>query len=220
MRLDIFERHVQCLINKIPRDLSTVDLQNLFFQLAIDITTEFLFGESTNILASSARSEQQNFNIAFDLAQAEIARRSRFGSFPWIYETKNFNRARKTVHAFIDAYVHKALNNRKEFDDRDNKINRNGFEGYIFLNELAQRTHDPKRIRDELLNILLAGRDTTAGLLSHTFHVLARRPDIWSILKAEVDQLQGRKPDYESLRNMTYLKYLINECKFLPHLYN
>ncbi|KAH8816184.1 cytochrome P450 [Xylogone sp. PMI_703] len=64
----------------------------------------------------------------------------------------------------------------------------------------------------ELLNILLAGRDTTAGLLSNTFHVLARRPDIWNKLKAEVDELHGRKPDYDTLRNMKYLKHLLNEC--------
>jgi cytochrome P450 len=75
-------------------------------------------------------------------------------------------------------------------------------------------TTDPKQLRDELLNILLAGRDTTASLLSNTFHVLARRPDIWKKLKAEVDELQGARPDYETLRNMKYLKYLLNECSF------
>lgn len=81
------------------------------------------------------------------------------------------------------------------------------------MNELALATDDPIQIRSELLNILLAGRDTTAGLLSNTFYVLARRPDVWDRLKSEIDQLEGRKPDYETLRNMKYLKYVLNECK-------
>jgi hypothetical protein len=85
---------------------------------------------------------------------------------------------------------------------------------YIFANELALATDDPMQIRAELLNILLAGRDTTAGLLSNTFHVLARRPDVWAKLKSEVDQLEGKRPDYETLRNMKYLKFVLNECKW------
>jgi cytochrome P450 len=86
-------------------------------------------------------------------------------------------------------------------------------ERYVFLNELAKSTNDPKQLRDELLNILLAGRDTTASLLSHTWHALARRPDVWAKLKAEVDALGGKAPDYETLRDMKYLKFVLNECK-------
>jgi len=62
-----------------------------------------------------------------------------------------------------------------------------------------------------LLNLLLAGRDTTAGLLSNTFFVLARRPDVWAKLRSEIGQLNGERPDYETLRNMKYLKFVLNE---------
>jgi hypothetical protein len=66
----------------------------------------------------------------------------------------------------------------------------------------------------------VAGRDTTASLLSHTLHILARRPDVWSKLKAEIDELKGRAPDYEMLRNMKYLKYVLNECKYILQVQN
>lgn len=72
-------------------------------------------------------------------------------------------------------------------------------------------TQDPYTLRSELLNVLLAGRDTTAGLLSNTWHVLSKRPDIWDKLLREVDQLEGEKPDYAQLKEMKYLKYLLNE---------
>ena len=49
--LEMFEVHVSHLIDSIPRDGSTVDLQDLFFGLTMDSATEFLFGKSTNTLA-------------------------------------------------------------------------------------------------------------------------------------------------------------------------
>jgi cytochrome P450 len=48
-----FEVHVKKLLARIPRDGSTVDLQDLFFELTLDSATEFLFGHSTNVLDKS-----------------------------------------------------------------------------------------------------------------------------------------------------------------------
>jgi cytochrome P450 len=39
---------------------------------------------------------------------------------------------------------------------------------HSFLDALIQETRDPKVLRDQLLNVLLAGRDTTACCLTWT----------------------------------------------------
>jgi cytochrome P450 len=202
------------LIAKIPGDGSTVDLQPLFYQLTLDSATEFLLGESVDVLRSPAGSEQQLFGQAFDFAQTELNFRLRLGPFVWLYHNKEFDRACARVHNFIDRFVAKALEFRRErlASGKENQEKQEG--KYIFMNELALATDDPIQIRSEILNILLAGRDTTAGLLSNTFHVLARRPDVWAKLKYEVDELRGKRPDYETLRNMKYLKSVLNECKW------
>jgi cytochrome P450 len=122
------------------------------------------------------------------------------------------------VHDFVDQIIQRALEKVHPVDPEKSLEGTGKPERYVFLTEMIKSTRDPKQLRDELLNILLAGRDTTASLLSHTFHVLARRPDIWKKLKAEVDELQGVRPDYETLRQMKYLKYLLNECKNSPPL--
>ena len=49
--IEMFEKHVQHLIQAIPRDGSTVHLQDLFFLFSLDVATDLLFGESTNTLA-------------------------------------------------------------------------------------------------------------------------------------------------------------------------
>jgi cytochrome P450 len=54
--LDTFEVHISNLISNIPRDGSTVDLQALFFMLTMDSATDFLFGQSTDVLGDSGTS--------------------------------------------------------------------------------------------------------------------------------------------------------------------
>lgn len=58
--LDMFESHVNHLIDSIPRDGSAVDLQDLFFGLTMDSATEFLFGKSTNMLAPGLETKSAN----------------------------------------------------------------------------------------------------------------------------------------------------------------
>ena len=84
----------------------------------------------------------------------------------------------------------------------------------MFVNELARHKEvDAVRIRDETLNILLAGRDTTASLLSNLWFMLAKEPEVYKKLRAEVDELNGEQPSYESWRNMKYIKYTVQESK-------
>ena len=52
--LDMLEKHVNTLIDGIPRDGSTVDLSTLFSQLTLSTAIEFLFGESSDEEGSAA----------------------------------------------------------------------------------------------------------------------------------------------------------------------
>lgn len=69
------------------------------------------------------------------------------------------------------------------------------------------------------MNVLLAGRDTTACLLSNLFFVLARSPVIWQKLRAEVAVLEGRPPTYNELRALKYVRYCVNECKVASNFF-
>lgn len=83
-----------------------------------------------------------------------------------------------------------------------------------FLHALARFTRDPKVIRDNIVAVLLAGRDTTAATLSWVFFELSRRPHVVSKLRREIlDRLGGDNspPTYNDLKEMKYLNYIINE---------
>ena len=82
---------------------------------------------------------------------------------------------------------------------------------HVFLNRLMSETHDKVTIRSEILNILLAGRDTTAATLTTLWFCIARYPRILRGLRLEIESFAGRAPDLVELQDLKYLKAVINE---------
>ncbi|KAG8897440.1 hypothetical protein FRC01_011339, partial [Tulasnella sp. 417] len=82
-----------------------------------------------------------------------------------------------------------------------------------FLDHLADSTSDVELIKDQLLNILLAARDTTAQLLSWTCYVLALHPDIMARLREEVLATYGdsESPTFENIKSLKYLRAVLDE---------
>lgn len=211
--LDTFEHHFKMMLKHIPRDGQTVDLQELFFLLTIDSATEFLFNHSTNSLRMLGQEDENEdiiFGKAFNYAQDDINTRSRYGPFDRFRKNVKGNEAIRICHTYIEKFVDDALRFKEELD-AEKKAGTLKNDKYYFIHEVAKQTQDRKRIRDELINILLAGRDTTASLLSNMFFELARRPETYAKLREEVASLNGQTPSYEALRNMKYLKHCMNE---------
>ena len=165
--LEVEEVHVQNLIRRIKSDESgwtkKLDLQPLFFSLTLDSATEFLFGETVNSqLIDRPTKRDQNgkvldwgaFGQDWDNATAALGKRGRLADLYWLYSPSSFAQSCKRIHEFANYYVNLAL---KPTEKSDGK--------YVFLHALAEQTQDPTELRSQLLNILLAGRDTTAGLL-------------------------------------------------------
>ena len=179
----------------------------------MDSATEFLFGRSTNILdpAHEMKSARE-FVEAFVYVTHEMPKDFQTGGLNKWVPNPRFRRSVKIIHAFADELVNDAIARHRSNDLEKNSMKSpDTKQRYIFLHELLNQTQDPYTLRSELLNVLLAGRDTTAGLLANTWHVIARRPDIWAKLRVEVDALNGKKPTYTEIKDMKYLKYVLNE---------
>ncbi|KAH7378645.1 putative cytochrome P450 alkane hydroxylase [Cadophora sp. MPI-SDFR-AT-0126] len=213
--------HMGHFMSHIPSDGSSFDIQELFFRLTLDSSTDFLFGESVNSLVSTIDTQsgvpvkgRQGFEAAFNLSQDYLAARSRAQGLYWLINSKEFREANRICHQLVDYYVKTAL---EPTADRDIKSPQDR-ERYIFLEALAKDTRDPKLLRDQLLNILLAGRDTTASLLSSVFYELARNPKVWAILRNEIVERFGtaKKPKAEisftALKDIPYLRYVLDEA--------
>ncbi|KAK6389101.1 hypothetical protein LTR65_007026 [Meristemomyces frigidus] len=175
--------------------------------VTMDSATEFLFGESTDSLSKPS---SDGFAEAFTRSQDYIGNLARWGKMSYLFPAnKEWDHDRKFVHAFVDHYVEKGLAKRTKLLAEKSSSEKPG--RYIFIDELVRQTTDRIRIRSELLNILLAGRDTTASLLTNAWFTISKRPDIWAKLQAEVAGLDGELPSFEQLKDMKYLKAVLNE---------
>ncbi|OJJ84707.1 cytochrome P450 [Aspergillus glaucus CBS 516.65] len=216
--LELLDDHIRNLVGLIRENSGSFDIQRLFFLLTIDSATHFLFGESvgsmgstsekTGLLEKSSVGDAQGFAEAFGLAQDYLASRSRASDLYWMVNPKEFQEANKRVHEVVDHYVRLAMKSEKEKPPGSR---------YIFAEALAAETSDPKVLRDNMLNILLAGRDTTASLLSSAFYYMARHPHVWNRLRHEIVEQFGdaAQPKAEitqaKLKDIPYLRYVLNE---------
>ncbi|KAI3574010.1 n-alkane-inducible cytochrome P450 [Fusarium oxysporum f. sp. albedinis] len=195
--LGVYEKHVSNLIGNIPLDGSTVDLQELFFRMTMDSATEFLLGESIDCL--SAGENQPSFAKDFNTSQDGLAIRTRLGPLMIFHQDRKFSKSTAEARRFVDRFVQKALDYRSAYIDGEDTT-KVPEQQYVFLYELSKQTANKIYLTAQVLNILLAGRDTTAGLLSITFFILARRPDVWKKLRDEVLKVQEEKPSFEDLK--------------------
>lgn len=212
--LDTLEVHVKDLLDAIPRDGATVDLAELFLRYTADVTTDFMFGES---ILSLPQPEAFGGDLAEACRDAQLGaeRRFRLGIFANLVPQRAFYRSVAKVHAYMDAHVDKAIE-RHRLANKAGKDEIQNTGRYVFSDELVKLTDDRLILRDQLLGIFFAGRDTTAALLSNLFFVLARNAGVWRRLRKEIESLEGRKPTVEELKGLKYLTSCLNESKISP----
>lgn len=219
---------------------SVIDLVPLNYRYTLDITTAFLLGENIGSqLAAAGRSPldqpvsealqmaadlsgDMSFNDAFTVAQNWMGLRIRMQGFYWLVNGRAYRKAARYIQRFADFYVQQALTRRhgstvaasktktEDSDEGDAAKQR-----YSFLNDMATQTQNPIEMRDQALAILVAGRDTTANLLSWTLLELARNPEVVTTLRHAVIDSFGTDPHFSTLTTAS-----LKACRYLQHCMN
>lgn len=216
-QLETLKDHVGTLLEVFKSKSATgefFDCQAHFHELTMDTATEFLFGESVDSLKDSKRLVQgptrlvsaADFATCFTDSLDYLALRTRCGPLYWAIDSFAFRKKISICHNFVEYFVHRALEKPMEPEQEA--------ERYVFINELTKETRDPVVIRDQAFNVLLAGRDTTASLLSFVIYYLSRHPHIWNKLREEILDDFGTddsKLTFETLKRCTYLNHVVSE---------
>ncbi|TVY49515.1 Cytochrome P450 [Lachnellula occidentalis] len=201
--LEVFQPAVENLIDILECSNGTIDLQALFFRMTLDVTTSYLFGESVESLKAPQSAGEQTFADAFNTAQSYVIKRFRLLDLYWLIGGKTFYKACSDVHRFADQIIDRNLSQESRSE---------GQQKHLFLDAVAESTGgDRAALRGQIINILVAGRDTTACLLSWTFFVLVRHPRVLDILRAEIARHGSSELNRNALRNMTYLQNVLKE---------
>jgi cytochrome P450 len=200
--IDIFEKHCEILLPLLggqPGGGKTVDALDLFFRFTLDASTDFLLGHSVE----SLKHGQVAFADAFNDVQHVQSLIARTQDLNFVVPRGKFRRQLKVMNQFVDTYVDRALS----LSPAELEAKTKGDEGYTFLHAIAGYTRDRKVLRDQIVAVLLAGRDTTACTLSWLFYELSSKPEIVARLRAEILEIVGpnEKPTYETLKSMKFL---------------
>lgn len=129
---------------------------------------------------------------------------------------KKFREELQVMENFLQPYIQTVLSLSVE------ELEKNLSTRETFLDALARFTRDPRVLRDQLVAVLLAGRDTTAGTLSFCTFELSRHPEVVAKLRQEIEERVGvgadaKIPTYADLKEMKYLNAVINETlRFYP----
>lgn len=193
----------------------------------MDSASEFLFGQSTNTQLSTLseesslkNAEDTEFVESFEACQHRIMMAMLLNEFYGLIQTKDFLNKCRLCHRYIDKFVHKALRRNEKADEADTGDRQR----YIFAESLAKETSDAAELRDQLLSILIAGRDTTAAFMSFLFIMLAKHPDVFEKLRNTIINDFGtfqdpRNISFASLKSCSYLQWCINETlRLFPSL--
>ncbi len=73
---------------------------------------------------------------------------------------------------------------------------------------------DDVNIRYQIITFLIAGHETTSGLLSFTLYQLLKHPEVLARATEEADRVLGnpsRRPTFEQLRKLTYIDQVLRE---------
>ncbi|KZS95288.1 cytochrome P450 [Sistotremastrum niveocremeum HHB9708] len=225
---EIFERHAQTALGLIKASGSTpVDIQELLSRFTLDAGGSFLFGTELNTLShplpipghsslgpkgSTSPGSFGSFATSFEAAQQLCTRRSRLGVIWPLLEFFHDKSSKdvRVIKEFLDPLVEGALEVKRGREEKGLPLER---EEGSFLEYMVAGTDDKKLIEMQLLNILLAARDTTSALLTFTIYNLSRYPHVLSTLRSEILSIcpAGRCPTYDDIKKMKYLRAVLNE---------
>ncbi|KAH8802503.1 cytochrome P450 [Xylogone sp. PMI_703] len=191
-----------------------VNVTSFIHRFTLDTSTDFLFGKSVGSLENI----DNEFGEAFETAEHELSARTRAGPAKSLLSTKKLDHALKVINDIAFPYIDAAL-----ALDASELASKSTDQSYTFLHALASVSRDRIFLRDQIVSLLLAGRDTTAAILVWILYELARHPDIYAKLRTEVLNTVGptAMPTYTNLKDMKYLQAVINETvRIYPLPYN
>ncbi|KAH7882562.1 cytochrome P450 [Phlebopus sp. FC_14] len=228
---NIFDCHAEHAINLMKRRFRAkraIDFQDLMFRFTLDSATEFLFGRCVHSLSAdlplpytgtpaglSKACAPLDFARAFARAQFVISRRPSKGwAWPLFELFKDeTEEPMKSVDAFIEPVLRNAMKKHGLAAKRGQLASNKISDEDTLLDHLVRQTTELELLKDEILNIMVAARDTTSAALTFAVYLLSTHPIVFTRLREEIMQIVGPtdRPSIEDIRELKYLRAVIDE---------
>ncbi|KAK0549074.1 hypothetical protein OC846_004231 [Tilletia horrida] len=221
--------------NKDPQGV--IVLPELFFRYTLNSFSRMAFGTDIGCLTHdvSCLSTPVPFAVAFDYAQLVINERILMPGFQFFEifssQGKKMKQAISTIRTFAGQIIDQRLQAAREAK-RQNALNPQSAptheggsisqlakkDGKDLLDLFMETTDDREELLITVLNFLIAGRDTTAQLLSWFFYEMMANPEYVDGIRRELTEVLGDCPPegyrlpYERMRDLPYTFACITEA--------
>ena len=181
-----------------------VDIRDQMVKFTLRTVGKSLFGRSMQ------DGELNRLGDAISRIQAFIVRQVvQPYKIPWFRisgQTEQFQKIRREADQIVRDYVQQRRRRRdRELDLLQQIIETPYKDSGVFM--------DDEKVVVELLQLLVAGNETSSNTLSWTFYLLAKHPEHVVAMREEIEATLGdREMDYESLHKLTYVVGVLNEA--------
>lgn len=118
--------------------------------------------------------------------------------------TKKFFGSIRTIDKLVHSMIEERKNGKKSENFLDAMIEATDSE------DQSQMTN--QQLRDEVVNMLIAGHETTANALTWTWHQLIKHPEIFQKVREEINSVvTGDTPQFDDLSKLTYTQAVFEE---------
>eukprot|EP01090_Pellita_catalonica_P010745 TRINITY_DN2218_c0_g1_i1.p1 TRINITY_DN2218_c0_g1~~TRINITY_DN2218_c0_g1_i1.p1 ORF type:complete len:478 (+),score=58.26 TRINITY_DN2218_c0_g1_i1:37-1470(+) len=200
----IFAKRGHDFLDILKNSDGPLDIQDLYFRYTLDSIGEIFCGNNIGSMVAPVP-----FSEAFNRAQylSDIRNRHLIKRYT---KDPEFDGLLKVMDDFIYEIIDKRREQGSDFADTDqvDLLSR-------FMQMEDPETGEPftrKMLKDILMNFFIAGRDTTAILLSWTTYLLLEHPEEMEKLVKEIEEVVGdRVPTSEDLSKLKLMSNVLSE---------
>ncbi|KAF4624127.1 hypothetical protein G7Y89_g14046 [Cudoniella acicularis] len=207
--LGTLSRQLDQLLDQLPTDGSTVDLQPALSNMFLATSMDFILGIlPTDKISGEAPYTPIVFIEAFHDAIFRTMLRTMLGRL-WILAPKaKYLRNCKISHEFIDFYVHEALREKVPLrgDNEEKTVPKQSM-----IRSLSAQTDDRNHIRSQILQGMLASGETISALLGNTLLLLSRHPRYWQIIRTEALERGSSGYTFDALQDCKVVLNILKE---------
>ncbi|TXG54867.1 hypothetical protein EZV62_020123 [Acer yangbiense] len=200
------ENRLLPVLEALAKTSEVVDLQELLRRLSFNMICKVSLGIDRCCLDPS--SPDSSLAEAFDMASLISARRGAAPLFlVWkmkkllgIGSERRLKNAVDVVHEYVEEIMH----------EKKKKVENYG-QDQDLLSRLILAGQEEEVIRDMMISLIMAGRDTTSAAMTWFFWLISRHPEIEQELDKETEFMNDKVLDYESLKELKLLKACLCE---------
>ncbi|KAL8201979.1 hypothetical protein R6Q57_011126 [Mikania cordata] len=193
-----------------------VEMESLFSRLTLDIIGKSVFNYDFDSLTKDNGIVEAVYTVLREAEDRSVSPIPTWEIPIWkdiSPRQKKVNEALKLINTTLDDLIAicKRLVDEEDVQFDEEYMNENDPSILHFLLASGDNVSS-KQLRDDLMTMLIAGHETTAAVLTWTFYLLSKEPEIMSKLQNEVDAVLGdRYPTMDDMKKLKYTTRVINE---------